>query len=153
MADVMQYVTIGVADELYAAPVDRVQEILDVCPISKLPRAPTNLLGMIDVRGEGTPVFDLRVTLDMPAREDTQNTRIVVLVVSEGDEERRIGLKADSVIEVTALDEEELDPPPNMGQSTDTGAIVGIGRRNGAFVTVLDFDHLLANEMTVFKAA
>ena len=153
MADISQYVTIGVADELFAAPVERVQEILDVCPISKLPRSPANLLGMIDVRGEGTPVFDLRATLGMPPGQDTENTRIVVLFVSDGDAEMRIGLKADRVIEVTSLDEHELDPPPRMGRSAAASAIVGIGRRNGQFVTVLDLDHLLADDMETIKAA
>lgn len=153
MADVTQYVTIGVANELFAAPVERVQEILDLCPISRLPRAPANLLGMIDVRGEGTPVFDLRITLGMPAAGDTENTRIVVLFVTFGGRETRIGLKADRVIEVTALDVEELDPPPPMGQSADLSAIVGIGRRNGAFVTVLDLDHLLADDLGSLRAA
>ena len=153
MGDVNQYVTIGVADELFAAPVERVQEILDVCPITRLPRAPDNLLGMIDVRGEGTPVFDLRATLAMPAKEDTENTRIVVLFIESDSGDIRIGLKADRVIEVTALDEETLDPPPRLGRSDAAHAIVGIGRRNGAFVTVLDLDHLLSDQIASFEAA
>ncbi|MBU1176693.1 MAG: chemotaxis protein CheW [Alphaproteobacteria bacterium] len=153
MADVMQYVTIGVANELFAAPVDRVQEILDMCPISRLPRAPANLLGMIDVRGEGTPVYDLRSTLDMPGKEDTENTRIVVLFVSSGKGDIRVGLRADRVIEVTALDNEALDPPPRMRAAEVARAVVGIGRRNGAFVTVLDLDHLLGEEAASILAA
>ncbi len=153
MTDVMQYVTIGVANELFAAPVDRVQEILDVCPITRLPRSPANLLGMIDVRGEGTPVFDLRTTLDMPGKEDTETTRIVVLYVSSGDKDLRVGLRADRVIEVTALDSEELDPPPRVRGASDGCAIVGIGRHNGEFVTVLDLDSLLADDLVTIKAA
>ncbi len=153
MADKQQYVTLRVAEELYAAPVERVQEILDVCPISRLPRAPAHLLGMIDVRGEGTPVFDLRATLDFPPTEDTVNTRIVVLFVQSGTGETRIGLRADRVIEVTALDADELDPPPQIGRSNAAHAIVGIGRRNGAFVTVLDLDHLLAEDAISVRAA
>ncbi len=153
MADVTQYVTIGVADELYAAPVERVQEILDMCPISRLPRAPAYLLGMIDVRGEGTPVFDMRAMLELPPAEDTENTRIVVLFVATEKGETRIGLRADRVIEVAALDAEELDPPPQMGRSEAAFAIVGIGRRNGGFVTVLDFDRLLAEDALSVRAA
>ncbi len=153
MTDIVQYVTIGVADELYAAPVERVQEILDMCPIARLPRAPDNLLGIIDVRGEGTPVFDLRATLDLPSKQDTESTRIVVLFLSADGYLTRVGLRADRVIEVTALDSEELDPPPQMGRSEPNNAIVGIGRRNGAFVTVLDLDHLLATEVATIKAA
>ena len=79
MAENQQYVTLGVADEIFAAPVGKVQEILDMRPIARLPQAPSNLLGMIDVRGQGVPVLDLRLTLGMEPKDDTENTRIVVL--------------------------------------------------------------------------
>ena len=65
MAEQIQYVTLGVAEEIFAAPVATVQEILDMLPIARLPRAPENLLGMIDVRDKGVPVLDLRLTLGM----------------------------------------------------------------------------------------
>lgn len=153
MADVTQYVTIGVAGELYATPVEKVQEILDMCPISRLPRAPAHVLGMIDVRGEGTPVFDMRAMLELPPAPDTEHTRIVVLFVATEKGETRIGLRADRVIEVAALDGEELAPPPQMGGAEAALAIVGIGRRKGGFVTVLDFDHLLAEDVISVRAA
>ena len=82
MPDQNQYVTLGVAEEKFAAPVTKVQEILDMRTISRLPRAPENLLGMIDVRGQGVPVVDLRRTLGMEPAPDTENTRIVVLAIN-----------------------------------------------------------------------
>ena len=144
MAEKAQYVTLGLNGELFAAPVSVVQEILDVQPIARLPQAPANLLGMTDVRGEGIPVLDLRLTLGLPPAEDTQNTRIVVLRMGSGEKELTVGLRADRVFEVTVLDQEELDPPPAISDTWDTHSIAGIGRRNGAFVTVLDLDRLLA---------
>lgn len=142
MANQAQYVTIGVAGEVFAAPVSRVREILDVRPVAVLPWAPPNLLGMIDVRGTGVPVLDLRLTLRMPAAPDTENTRIVVLSFDASSQSRTVGLRADRVFEVTVLDEGELDPPPNA--AIGEGQIIdGIGRRNGAFVTVLNLDRLL----------
>jgi len=143
MAEQAQYVTIGVADELFAAPVTKVQEILDMRPIARLPRAPENLLGMIDVRGEGVPVLDLRLTLGLEAAPDTENTRIVVLAVTGPNGSIRVGLRADRVFEVTVLDSETLDPPPAVGQAWSGHCVEGIGRRNGRFVTVLDLDRLL----------
>lgn len=74
MAERSQYVTLGVGTDLFAAPVARVQEILDMRPIARLPQAPPHLLGMIDVRGQGVPVLDLRMTLGMPPADDTENT-------------------------------------------------------------------------------
>lgn len=145
MAERIQYVTIGVAEEIFAAPVTAVQEILDLLPIARLPRAPDNLLGMIDVRGMGVPVLDLRLTLGMAPACDTENTRIAVLIISGPDGPLTVGLRADKVFEVTVLDTETLDPPPAISARWSGHCIKGIGRRNGSFVTVLDFDGLLGD--------
>ena len=144
MAERAQYVTLGVAKEIFAAPVEKVQEILDMRPIARLPQAPANLLGMIDVRGQGIPVLDLRLTLGIEPAEDNENTRIVVLSIVGPDRQLTIGLRADRVFEVTVLDQDELDPPPAISASWQTHSIAGIGRRNGAFVTVVDLDRLLS---------
>ena len=142
MADNPQYVTLGVAEDLFAAPIERVQEILEMRPIARLPRAPANLLGMIDVRSRAVPVIDLRATLGLPLVVDTPNTRIVVLWIKSGGRDLTVGLKTDRVFEVTVLDDPELDPPPEAAVTWNAHAIAGIGRRNGAFVTVFDLDQL-----------
>lgn len=143
MAERSQYVTLGVGDDIFATPVARVQEILDVRPIARLPRAPANLLGMIDVRGQGVPVLDLRLTLGLPELADTENTRFVVLLIDGPQGRVTLGLRTDRVFEVTVLDNDTLDPPPTISSSWSNHCIEGIGRRNGQFVTVLDLDRLL----------
>jgi len=143
MAERAQFVTLGVNGELFAAPVEKVQEILEMRPVARLPQAPANLLGMTDVRGEGIPVLDLRLTLGLPEAEDTVNTRIVVLNVNGATAPMTLELRTDRVFEVTVLDAEELDPPPAVAGTWRARAVAGIGRRNGAFVTVLDLDRLL----------
>lgn len=145
MAEQAQYVTIGVAAEIFAAPVAKVLEILDMRPIARLPRAPANLLGMIDVRGTGIPVLDLRLTLGLETAPDTQNTRIVVLAVNGAAGAVTLGLRADRVFEVTVLDEAALDPPLAVSAGWADSVIEGIGRRHGQFVTVLDLDRLLGS--------
>jgi purine-binding chemotaxis protein CheW len=153
MAERAQYVTLGVADELFAAPVGKVQEILDVRPIARLPQAPDTLLGMIDVRGQGVPVVDLRLTLGLPEAADTENTRIIVLALDGAGGDHRLGLRADRVFEVTVLDQDELDPPPAVGGSWPGRCIAGLGRRNGRFVTVLDLERLLGGADGFTQAA
>lgn len=153
MAERAQYVTLGVADELFAAPVEKVQEILDMRPIARLPQAPDTLLGMIDVRGQGIPVVDLRLTLGLPAAPDTENTRIIVLALTGQDADVRLGLRADRVFEVTILDEDALDPAPAVGGAWSGHCIAGIGRRNGRFVTVLDLERLLGSFEDASRAA
>ena len=145
MAETTQYVTVGIGQERFAVPVSRVREILDVCPIAALPHAPPDLLGIIDVRGQGVPVVDMRLRMGFPAAADTRDTRIVVLTVT-GGQERVIGLKADKVFEVTALDSEDLDPAPDVGVRWRSELIAGVGRRKGAFVTVLDLNRMFASD-------
>jgi purine-binding chemotaxis protein CheW len=154
MAENPQYVTLGVASDLFAAPVEKVQEILDMRPIARLPQAPPNLLGMIDVRGQGIPVLDLRLTLALEPAPDNENTRIIVLNVTTSGGDLTVGLRADRVFEVTVLDEARLDPPPAISGAWTGDCIAGIGRRNGNFVTVLDLDRLLgAIDMPPARAA
>lgn len=152
MPDQSQYVTLGVADEKFAAPVSKVQEILDMRPISRLPRAPENFLGIIDVRGQGVPVLDLRLTLGMAGADDTENTRIVVLSIAGPAGPVTLGLRTDRVFEVTVLDSERLDPPPAVSGAWHEHCIEGIGRRNGEFVTVLDLERLLGSAAVLSAA-
>jgi purine-binding chemotaxis protein CheW len=153
MTERAQYVTLGVGEELFAAPIEKVQEILDMPPIARLPQAPANLLGMIDVRGQGVPVVDLRLTLGLPPAPDTENTRVIVLALAGHNGELRMGLRADRVFEVTVLDEGALDPAPDVGGTWSGRCIAGIGRRNGKFVTVLDLEALLGSIKGVAQAA
>ncbi len=145
MAERAQYVTLGVNGELFAAPVEKVQEILEMRPVARLPQAPVNLLGMTDVRGEGIPVLDLRLTLGLSEVEDTENTRIVVFNVNGASAPLTLGLRTDRVFEVTVLDSDVLDPPPVVSGNWRAHVVAGIGRRNGQFVTVLDLDALLGD--------
>jgi len=140
----VQYVTLGIDKEIFAVPVVRVQEILEVCPISRLPHAPPYLLGMIDVRSQGVPVIDLRAKLGLGSIDDTLDTRIIVLTVGVGGRDLVLGLKADRVFEVTGLDGDQVDPPPEIGVRWRSEAIEGVGRRNGAFVTVLDLARMFS---------
>jgi purine-binding chemotaxis protein CheW len=152
MSEKAQYVTLGVDGEIFALPIEQVQEILDSQPISKLPQAPANLLGMTDVRGEGIAVLDLRLTLGMPAAVNTENTRIVVLKLETPDRLLTVGLRTDRVFEVTSLDEAELGSPPDVTRDWKDHAVAGIGRRNGAFVSVLDLDRLIIQSTSALAA-
>src|SRR5260221_14249340 len=77
--DDSQFVTLGIGQEVFAVPVETVQEILDMRPVFRIPEAPPYLAGLIDVRGRGVPVIDLRLKLGLPAAAPTRHTRILVL--------------------------------------------------------------------------
>jgi purine-binding chemotaxis protein CheW len=145
MTQPIQFVTLGVDHDVFAVPVENVQEILDLTPVARLPQAPPCVAGIIDVRGKAYPVVDLRIKLGLPRAEPTPATRIVVLRPSEGADIPSLGVIADRVFEVTALDG-PLEPAPSTGGRWRGDAIAGIGRRNDGFVVVLDLAELLASE-------
>lgn len=136
-------VTFGMGEELFALPVAAVREILDPPRLSRLPGAPEHVLGLIDVRGASVAVVDLRLLLGQPPREDTQDTRIVVLNVERGGRRHVVALRTDRVIEVAELDEGRHEPLAEAELlHWDERVVAGIGRRGGAFVTVLDLDRM-----------
>ncbi len=154
MANNVQYVTLGIAGELLAIPVDRVREILELQQISQLPGAPAILLGMIDVRGQSVPVIDLRLKLGFIPREDDSGTRIMVISAPIGGRDALIGVKVDCVHEVSVLDSDTLEPPPEAAVEWRAEHIAGVGRRNGQFVTVLNFERVFgAEDISVFDMA
>jgi purine-binding chemotaxis protein CheW len=141
-----QFVTLGVDREVFGLPIALVREILDSCEISRLPRAPNYVLGMIDVRGDGVPVLDLRLKLGLAAAATTPTTRIIVLELDLESGRAVVGLRVDCVFEVTELDGGTLEPPPNFGARWRRECIGGIGRRGKSFVVVLDLPYLLADD-------
>lgn len=136
-------VTFNTDQSLYAVPVARVQEILDLRPVAAMPNAPAHLVGIIDLRGANIPVVDLRCLLGLAKGEDTAQSRILVVWIAHRGGRVVIGIKTDRVIEVTALDEPVLQPLEEVDLLRWSGsAIAGIGRRNGEVVSVLELDRL-----------
>src|SRR6185369_4029073 len=81
-----QFVTLGIDREVFAVPVDAVLEILEIRPMFRIPEAPSYLAGLIDVRGRGVPVIDLRLKLGLPAQAANEMTRILVLEFAVGEQ-------------------------------------------------------------------
>jgi purine-binding chemotaxis protein CheW len=146
IADDAYFVTIGIDREVYAVPVETVLEILAMRPVFRIPEAPAHLKGLIDVRGRAVAVIDLRIKLGLPEIEADQNTRIVVLDVPVHGRRLALGLVADRVFEVIALDNRQIEAPPDIGMQWKSDYIRGIGRRLDSFVVVLDLERLFSND-------
>lgn len=146
MAETAQYLTLGLAGETFGISIRNVREILDMRPISRLPHAPHFLLGMIDVRGSGYPIVDLRLKLDLPSVTATDATRIIILDVPIGDRVVGVGFVADCVYEVTDIDESTMEPVPSVGGRWQSDYIARIGRKGDKFVIIFDLARLMAHE-------
>jgi purine-binding chemotaxis protein CheW len=114
-------------------------------PISRLPHAPHFLLGMIDVRGSGYPIVDLRLKLELPSVPATDATRIIILDVPIEDRVVGVGFVADCVYEVTDIDESTMEAVPEVGGRWKSDYIAGIGRKGDKFVIIFDLARLMAH--------
>lgn len=139
-----QYVTFGLGDETFAAPVGLVREILVYQTPSRIPNGPAYLLGLTDVRGRGVPTADLRIRLGMTPTEPTLNTRILVLDVPFDDRTLSLGLVADRVHEVTGFSPGEIEPSPDIGVKWRSDYISGVVRRAEGFIVLIDLARLLS---------
>ena len=139
-----QYVSFGLGDEIFAAPVGLVREILTYQPPSRIPNSPDYLMGLTDVRGQGAPTLDLRVRLGMAPVEQTLNTRILVLDIPLEDRTLSLGLVADRVFEVAAFAADQIEPSPDIGVKWRSDYIAGVVRRDDGFVVLIDLPRLLS---------
>ncbi|WP_374571217.1 chemotaxis protein CheW [Phenylobacterium sp.] len=144
-----QYVTFGVGEETFAAPVSMVREILDYREAFKIPNGPAYLLGLTDVRGRGVPTVDLRVRLGLPRAEPTLQTRIVVLDVPVEGRVLSLGLVADRVHDVVAVQAAEIEPAPDIGVRWRSDYIAGVVRREAGFVVLVDIGRLFTSHEAV----
>ncbi|MFN7128732.1 MAG: chemotaxis protein CheW [Brevundimonas sp.] len=148
-----QYVTFGLGDEVFAAPVGLVREILTYQAPSRIPNGPDYLLGLTDVRGRGVPTADLRIRLGMAAVEPTLNTRILVLDIPLEDRTLSLGLVADRVFEVAVFTADQIEASPDIGIKWRSDYISGVVRREDGFVVLIDLALLWSSTDTASLAS
>ncbi len=146
ITDTRQYLTFKLAEEVFAIDVSKVREVLDFTTITKIPRTPDFMSGVINLRGNVVPVVDLRLCFEMSKTEKTVNTCIVVMEMMLEGESTVVGALADSVEEVIDLEPEQIQPAPRMGTQIRTDFIKGMGRRDAEFVMILDIDRVFSAE-------
>lgn len=146
ITEVRQYLTFKLGEEIFALDVDKVREVLDYTAITRIPRTPPFMRGVINLRGSVVPVVDLRLAFGMTATAKTVSTCIVVVEVSMDGENVVLGALADSVEEVIDLEPEQIQPGPRLGASIDTNFIRGMGKRDSQFLMILDIDRVFSNE-------
>jgi purine-binding chemotaxis protein CheW len=137
-----QYLTFKLADEVFALDVAEVREILDFTTVTKVPRTPAFMRGVINLRGSVVPVMDLRLKFGMTATQQTVDSCIIVVEMTMEEDSVVIGVLADAVQEVIDLEPEQIEPPPRIGTKLNTEFILGMGKHGGGFMMILDIDRI-----------
>ena len=146
ITDTRQYLTFKLGDEIFATDVAKVREVLDFTTITKIPRTPDFMSGVINLRGNVVPVVDLRLCLEMSKTQTTVNTCIVVVEMLLDGELTVLGALADSVEEVIDLEPDQIQPAPRIGTQIRTDFIKGMGKRDSQFIMILDMDRVFSAE-------
>jgi purine-binding chemotaxis protein CheW len=138
-----KYLTFRLAAEEYGLEILKVREIIGMMDITKVPRTPHYVRGVINLRGRVIPVVDLRAKFDMEVTEDTNETCIIVVEVTSQLGSVSMGIRVDAVSEVLDIKEDEIEDTPSFGSGIDTRFILGIGKVKNEVKILLDIDQVL----------
>ncbi len=145
-----QYLSFNLGDGQYAIPVARVEVVLEKQPITRVPRARPWLRGVTNHRGAVIPVVDLRLRFGMGETPIVEGISIIVLQLDIDGDVVTVGMLADGVREVIDIETAELESAPDVGGKLDRKAIAAIGKKDGAFIVILDVDEAFATEGAAF---
>lgn len=139
----------SLGEEVFAINVSRVINILEMSPITKIPKSPEYMLGVINLRGTVLPVTDLRVKFGLPAKSFTVDTSIIVLNIDLNGELILAGIVVDNVKEVIELKPEEITSSPTIGSKYNSGFVQGMYRTGDKFIMILDINKIFSTEESI----
>ena len=147
-----QFLTFKLGDEVFALDITKVREVLDFTTVTKVPRTPDFMRGVINLRGSVVPVVDLRLKFGMSKTENGVNTCVIITEVTVDNDTTILGALADSVQEVLDLEPGSIAPAPKIGTKLRTEFIKGMGKRDDRFIIILDIDKVFsADELSLVK--
>ena len=142
----LQYLTFALGEEVFALETGSVREVIELVPVTRIPKTPAFMRGVINLRGHAVPVVDLRIKFDMPKVADTVNTCIIIVDVEVEGENCYMGAIVDSVREVFEMTSDQINPPPRMGTAIRADFIRGMGKQNEEFIMILDIGKVFSPE-------
>lgn len=144
-----QYLTFRLGQEYYGIDILRVQEIRGWDETTRLPNTPEFVRGVVNIRGNIVPVYDLRLRFNMPFREYTKNTVVIVVKAEMETGSKSIGIVVDAVSDVLHGYQLEISQSPDFGEHAVTESISGLATFEGKMVVLIDIDKLVNEELDV----
>jgi purine-binding chemotaxis protein CheW len=146
---VQTYLSFKLGEEVFAINVSKVINILELSHITKVPKAPDYMKGVINLRGTVLPVVDLGIKFLLPEKEATVDTSVIVLTIDLNGEAVLVGILVDAVREVLELKTEEISPAPTIGAKYNSGFIEGMWHIGEKFIMILDIDKVFSTEEVI----
>ncbi len=140
-----KFLSFFLAEEEYGLEILKVQEIFGMMGVTRVPRTPEHIRGVINLRGKVIPVMDLRLKFGMESKEQTEETCIIV-VLARGVE---MGIIVDRVSEVLNIVSKDIEDAPSFGADVNTDYLLGIGKSDGKVKLLLDIEKVLSSQDVV----
>lgn len=139
-----QYLTFIVNAKMYAVNILDIKEIIEYGQITKVPRMPSFIRGVINLRGSVVPVIDLSARFGHTGADITRKSCVVIVEVEYNNEEHVLGILVDAVNAVLDIEQSQIEHAPSFGASIRNDFIYGMGKVNRNFVTILNVSHVLS---------
>ena len=135
-----QIITFKIADEEYGLEILRVKEVIQLKEVTKLPKTPQWVKGIINLRGDVIPVIDLRNKFGIKGKKVDAGRVIVVEV-----EKKSMGMLVDSVSHVIRIEDDQIDSMPLFGGSTGS-YVRGVAKLGDRLIVLINIDKVLTTE-------
>lgn len=139
---VVQVVSFLLGSEEYGVDISQVKEIIRMVEITRVPRAPHFMEGVINLRGQLIPIVDLRTRFGMDRAAATKSSRIVITEIGS----KRVGIIVDCVSEVLNLSQENIEQTPDMIVGIGTEYIQGVGKIGDRLIIMLDLTMVMSTD-------
>ena len=144
MTDLDSYLVFQIGNELFSTNVGKVLGIQEMVKITKVPKTPDYIIGVINLRGSVLPVIDTRIKFGMQATEFTVNTCIIVIETNIDNNTVQIGALVDSVHSVIEVEKKDILPPPGIGSKFQSEFIKGMIKNDDKFIILLNIDKVFS---------
>ena len=148
-----QYLTFMLSGETYAISILRIKEIIQYGQLTEVPRMPSFIRGVINLRGAVVPVIDLSARFGKPPTEVGRRNCIIIIEVAIEEETHSVGVMVDAVNAVLEISDSDIEPAPTFGTHIHAEFIAGMGKINGKFVIILNIQQVLSMEDMAALAA
>ncbi len=137
LGETAQYIVIKLGEEQYGIDIKYIDNIVRMQSITRVPKVPEYLKGVINLRGEVIPVMSIRLKMDLPADEITKATRIIILKL---EQHGTIGVIVDEVREVVTLSAESIEKMAYDGKEGKVSFVNGVGKNDDELISLLDLN-------------
>lgn len=139
--DITQYIIIKLGDELFGIDIKHIDNIVRMQNVTRVPKAPAYIKGVINLRGEVLPVFSLRIKMGMEEVEETKKARIIILKIDGSF----VGLIVDEVREVVTLQNQSIEKVYRDPADPTQNFLLGVGKEGGNLLSLLDVNEVVSD--------